>query len=83
MVILNKRSMAAGIHCKHCKAVLKGIKTHAKHQLTFHKSKLSLSDVIKYTALLNNKNIKKTKTKNKKKKNGPDAITGPIISTPM
>ena len=75
--------MATEIHCKHCKAVLRGIKTHAKHQLTFHKSKLSLSDVIKYTALLNNKNIKKTKTKNKKKKNGPDAITGPIISTPM
>ncbi len=74
--------MATEIHCKHCKAVLRGIKTHAKHQLTFHKSKLSLRDVIKYTALLNNKNIKKSKTKNKKK-NGPDAITGPIISTPM
>jgi hypothetical protein len=73
--------MATEIHCKHCKAVLRGIKTHAKHQLTFHKSKLSFSDVKKYTDILNTKKNQVPKTKVKKKK-GP-GIKGKPISTPM
>lgn len=74
--------MTTQINCKHCKAKLKGKKTHAKHLLTFHKSKLSLSDEIKYTKLLYGE-VKKAPTPIKKKKKGPDAIRGPIISTPM
>ena len=74
--------MTTQINCKHCKAKLKGKKTHAKHQLTFHKSKLSFSDEIKYTKILYGEE-KKAPNPNKKKKNGPGVITGPPIYTPM
>ncbi len=69
--------MTTQINCKHCNAKLKGKKTYAKHQLTFHKPKLSLSDEIKYTNLLYGK-VKKDPPTIKKKNKGR-----PPISTPM